>query len=171
MQQFSSWLSSLLGLGAKPEDFSALQVSLRGLIVFVVALVLVRLSDRRSLTKKSPFAVVLLVVIASVLARTVNGSSPFIPTLVGATVIVLLHRLLALAVFRWPAFSKLVKGDSVLLVHEGKLQREAMRQKSVCEEDIREDLRLNAKTEALSKVETARLEVSGNVSFVMKDSG
>lgn len=170
MQQLSAWLSPLLGLGAKPEDLSALQVSLRGIIVFLVALVLVRLSDRRSLTKKSPFAIVLLVVIASVLARSINGSGPFVPTLVGVIVIVLLHRLLAIAIFRWPAFAKLVKGNCILLVQEGKMQWVAMRRKSVSEADIREDLRLNAKTEALEDVEKARLEVSGDVSFVMKDS-
>lgn len=165
---FAARVAALFGFGLKPEELTTMQVSLRGVVVFLVALVLVRLSDRRSLTKKSPFAVVLLVVIASVLARAINGSGAFVPTLAAATVIVLLHRLLAVMVHAWPAFSHFVKGRSVLLVKEGKLQARAMRKTSVAEADILEDLRLTVKKDNLDEIESARLEVSGNVSFVMK---
>ncbi|HEY1770888.1 MAG TPA: YetF domain-containing protein [Chthoniobacterales bacterium] len=169
MAQFHDWMAAWLGLGLPPGQLTFAQLSLRGLIVFVSALILVRVSDRRSLTKKSPFAVVLLVVIASVLARAVNGNAPFFATIGAVAVIVFAHRLLAAVVSRWPAFSRMVKGHPVALVRDGKLLRKAMRGESIAEEDVIEDLRLNAKTDEIEKVKSAQLEVSGNVSFIMQD--
>jgi uncharacterized membrane protein YcaP (DUF421 family) len=169
MPQFHNWMSAWLGLGLRPNQLSFVQLTLRGLIVFLVTLILVRLGDRRSLTRKSPFAVVLLVVIASTLARAVNGNAPFFATIGAVAVIVFAHRLLAALVSSWPAFSCLVEGRSVVLVRDGKLLEKAMRIESIAEEDVIEDLRLSAKTDDLAKVKSAQLEVSGNVSFIMRD--
>jgi uncharacterized membrane protein YcaP (DUF421 family) len=43
-----------------------------------------------------------------------------------------------------------------------------MRRKSVSEHDIEEDMRLSAKTEELTEIKTARLERSGDLSFIAK---
>jgi uncharacterized membrane protein YcaP (DUF421 family) len=56
-----------------------------------------------------------------------------------------------------------------VLVRDGKLLEKAMRIESIAEEDVIEDLRLSAKTDDLAKVKSAQLEVSGNVSFIMRD--
>ena len=83
MNAWGEFFRALLGLGLEPKEFTFLQISLRGLVVFFVALVLVRLSDRRALAKKSPFDILLVVILASVLSRAINGSASFLPTLGG----------------------------------------------------------------------------------------
>src|SRR5207247_145000 len=83
-------------LGVEPKELTFLQVSLRGVIVFIVTLVMVRLSSKRSLAEKTAFDAALIVIIASVLARAINGSAPFFPTLGIGFILVLLHRLLGL---------------------------------------------------------------------------
>lgn len=130
---------------------------------------MVRLSDRRSLTKKSPFDQVLVIILASVLARAVNGSSAFFPTLGGAALLVGAHRLLALACCRWSSLTALIKGRPRVLVRDGELQVETMRSQQITGDDVREDLRLSAKTEELRKVQIARLEASGDVSFILRE--
>ena len=55
MQTIWNALYSALGLASDPKDLTLLQVSLRGLIVFVVTLIIIRLGDRRSLAQKSAF--------------------------------------------------------------------------------------------------------------------
>ena len=70
------------------------QISLRGVIVFVAALVIVRFGDRRFLSQKTAFDAVLGFILASMLARAVNGTAAFFPTLGGGLVLVVLHRLL-----------------------------------------------------------------------------
>src|SRR5213083_1191 len=95
---------TLLGLSVEPKNLTFVQISLRGIIVFVAALAMVRLGHKRSLSHKTPFDAVLLVILASVLSRAINGSAAFFATLGGGLVLVLLHRLLALIAFHWHWF-------------------------------------------------------------------
>ena len=64
-------LEVLLGLGHEAGSLSFLQISLRGVIVFVAALVIVRCGDRRFLSQKTAFDAVLGFILASMLARAV----------------------------------------------------------------------------------------------------
>lgn len=169
MQTLFDSMQSALGLGLEPKSLTFLQISLRGFIVFIVALVLARVSDRRGLTRKSPFDLILVVCFSSVLARAINGSSAFFPSLGGAAVLVLAHRLLAFASCRWRPFAVLVKGRPSILVRDGELQRDAMRRRQISDEDLHEDMRLGVDTEDLAKVKIARLEVSGDVSFILSE--
>src|SRR5256714_10875722 len=95
MKAFYNFVGPLLGLGAEPKDLTFDQISLRGIIVFLATLIMVRLGHKRSLARKTPFDAVLLVILAAVLSRAINGSAPFFPTLGGGVVLVLLHRLFA----------------------------------------------------------------------------
>lgn len=163
-------LSSLLGLGVEPKDLALTQIGLRCIIVFAWSLLLVRISDRRSLTKKSPFDIILVVILASVLARAINGNSNFFATLGGAGVFVLLHRALAFFSARWLGITAVIKGRPAVLVANGKLQHPAMRRADISRPDIEEDMRLSAHIEDLQKVTSARLEVNGEVSFILAES-
>jgi uncharacterized membrane protein YcaP (DUF421 family) len=166
MNTFSQFVQALLGLGTEPKELTSLQVSIRGVIVFVATLIMVRLSSKRSLAEKTAFDAVLLVIIASMLARAINGSSPFFPTLGTGFVLVVLHRLLGLAAYYSHGFGILIKGKPVVLVENGKLQRRNMRLNHISEHDLEEDMRLDAQTEDLSKIKIARVERSGDISFI-----
>src|SRR5438876_6151415 len=166
MNTFSQTIETLLWLGAEPKDLTALQVSLRGVIIFIATLVLMRISSRRSLAEKTAFDAALIVIIASVLARAINGSAPFFPTLIVGVVLVLLHRLFALGAYGSHGFGILVKGKAVVLVHNGKCDRRQMCRSHISPHDLEEDMRLEAATEDLSKIRIARLERSGDISFI-----
>ena len=108
MNSFSQLVETLLGVGVEPKELTSLQVSIRGVIVFVAALIMVRLSNKRSLAEKTAFDTTLIVIIASVLARAINGSAPLFPTLVVGFVLVILHRLFAVGAYFSHAFGILV---------------------------------------------------------------
>jgi uncharacterized membrane protein YcaP (DUF421 family) len=166
MNTFSQFVQALLGLGAEPKELTSLQVLIRGVIVFVATLIMVRLSSKRSLAEKTAFDAVLIVIIASVLSRAINGSAPFFPTLLVGFVLVVLHRLFAVGAYFSHAFGILIKGNAVVLVENGKLQRRIMRLNHISEHDLEEDMRLDAGTEDLSKIKVARVERSGDISFI-----
>ena len=63
MNAFWNSFETLLGLGVEPRDLTFVQISLRGIIVFLVTLAAVRLGHKRSLTRKTPFDAVLLVIL------------------------------------------------------------------------------------------------------------
>ena len=166
MNTISQLFEELLGLGVEPKQLTFLQISIRGIIVFAATLVMVRISSKRSLAEKTAFDATLLVIIASVLARAINGSAPFFPTLGTGFVLVLLHRFLALTAYYSHSFGILIKGKATVLVESGKLQRRNMSINHISEHDLEEDMRLDAGTEDPSKIKVARLERSGDISFI-----
>jgi uncharacterized membrane protein YcaP (DUF421 family) len=166
MNTISQLFEGLLGLSMEPKQLTFVQISLRGIIVFVATLVMVRLSSKRSLAEKTAFDAVLLVIVASVLARAINGSAAFWPTLGTGFVLVVLHRLLGAAAYYSHGFGILIKGKAVVLVENGKLQRKNMQLNHISEHDLEEDMRLDAATEDLSKIKVARIERSGDISFI-----
>jgi len=166
MNTFPQLLYTLLGIGTEPRDLTFLQVSIRGVIVFLATLIMVRLGSKRSLAEKTAFDTVFIVIIGSMLARAINGSEAFFPTLGTGFVLVFLHRILGLAAYYSHAFGILVKGKPVLLVEDGKLARKNMLWEHISKHDLEEDMRLEAETEDLSKIQFARLERSGDISFI-----
>jgi uncharacterized membrane protein YcaP (DUF421 family) len=170
MNTLWDFLESLLGLAAEPKNLTFIQISLRGLIVMVAALAMIRLGTKRSLAEKTAFDAVLLVVLASVLARAVNGSAAFFPTLGGTFVLVLTHRLFGSIGCRWHAFGMLIKGQPDVIVENGNVNWKVLRRNHISKHDLEEDLRLNAKTEDISKIRIARVERSGDISFIKDDN-
>jgi uncharacterized membrane protein YcaP (DUF421 family) len=81
-------------------------------------------------------------------------------------VLVLLHRIFDLAAYYSHTFGILVKGEPVILVQNGRLQRKNMLWEHISKHDLEEDMRLEAKTDDLSKIRAARLERSGDISFI-----
>src|SRR6201982_2440964 len=121
MNTFSELLHSLLGIGTEPRYLNFLQVSARAVIVFIATVIMVRLGSKRSLAEKTAFDAVLIVIIGSMLARVINGSEVFFPTLGTGFVLVLMHRLFGVAAYYSHAFGFLVKGTPAVLVENGRL--------------------------------------------------
>ena len=168
MDAFWNFISTLLGLELEPKHLTFVQISLRGAIVMLFTLIIIRLGDKRSLSKKSAFDAALLIILASVLARAINGSAAFFPTLGGSAVVVGLHRLMAFVSYKSDGFRRLVKGTPTEIVRNGQLIERNMSRDHVAEEDIREDLRLDGEDE-LARIKVARLECSGDISFIKKE--
>lgn len=168
MNAFWNSFENLLGLGVDPRNLTFVQISLRGIIVFLVTLATVRLGHKRSLSRKTPFDAVLLVILAAVLSRAINGSAAFFATLGGGVVLVLLHRLFAFLTFYSHRFGILVKGRPDVIVRDGERDIAMMWRNHISTHDLEEDMRLSAHTEDLSDIRAARIERSGDISFIKK---
>ena len=159
-------MSDLLGLNLQPNDLTTLQVCLRAIIVFVAALIIVRLAHKRFMSKMSAFDVIFGFVLSSMLARAINGSAPFVPTLAGGLVLVLLHRLISAISFYSDTFGCLVKGDATTLVENGVRDEAALRSERISNKDLLEEIRLNSNLGSWEEVKSATLERNGRVSVV-----
>lgn len=159
-------LTNVLGLGLEPRDLGTGQVCLRAVIIFLAALVIVRLGHKRFLSRMTAFDAVLGFILASALARAINGSAPFFPTMVACLVLVLLHRIFSAISFYSEGFGKLVKGESALLLQNGQPDHKKMRSHKISETDLLEEARLNGKVERLDKVQSAVLERNGKISVI-----
>src|SRR5438132_208588 len=168
MNVFWNFFGPLLGLGARPEELTFVQISLRGIIVFLATLIMVRLGHKRSLARKTAFDAVLIVILASVLSRAVNGSAACFATLGGSFVIVMLHRLLAWCASDSHRFGILIKGRPEVIIEDGDFVLSTMHRNHISTHDVEEDMRLSLRTDDVSKVKKGRVERSGDVSFICK---
>jgi uncharacterized membrane protein YcaP (DUF421 family) len=168
MQIYQS-IRAILGLGLQPKDLTFLQVSLRGIIVFIVALIIVRVANKRFLSKMTAFDAILGFILASMLARAVNGSAPFFPTLGGGFVLVGVHWVIAELSYRSDRFGNLVKGKPKTIVREGRLDRKVMASSKISEKDLLEEARLNGQVSRMEEIELATLERNGEVSVIPRD--
>ncbi|PYK32392.1 MAG: DUF421 domain-containing protein [Verrucomicrobia bacterium] len=159
----------IFGVDGHPNDLTVLQMSVRCFLIFAVGLALVRIGDRRSLSEKTAFDAIFIVLLGSILSRAINGTGPLLLTLWASTFLMLIHRLCAYIAYRSHRFGKVIKGQEVTIIRDGKVDWSAMQKKLVSKHDLEEDLRLDAKTEDLSKIKVARLERSGDISFIKKD--
>jgi uncharacterized membrane protein YcaP (DUF421 family) len=161
-------ISEFLGFKADPRDLTILQVSLRAIIIFVVCIVMVRVGHKRFLSKKSALDAVVGFILASMMARAVNGSTAFVPAIVGGFVIVLLHRFIGWCAMRSHRFGNLVKGTSDILVEDGILHPETLKRNNISENDMLEDFRINGGVSSPDQVKFSCVERNGEVSVVRK---
>ena len=164
-------LGAILGLGREAAALTFLQISLRGIIVFFAALVIVRVGDRRFLSQKTAFDAVLGFILASMLARAVNGTAAFFPTLGGGLVLVILHRVLAYWAQRSHVFGNLIKGRSDELIRDGRLDEALAKRRRVSVHDVLEDLRVHGNVGEISDVALGVFERNGQISVVRRTGG
>jgi uncharacterized membrane protein YcaP (DUF421 family) len=100
------------------------------------------------------------------MSRAVNGSAPFVPTLIAGAVFLLMHWLFAALAVRTHWFSVALKGSRIPLVRDGKVLTDGMRRAKITDEDLAEALRLQMHDEDPSNVQVAYMERSGDISVV-----
>jgi uncharacterized membrane protein YcaP (DUF421 family) len=160
--------STALGLGLAATDLTFTQVSLRAIVVFVIALTIIRLGDRRFLSQKTAFDAVLGFILASMLARAVNGTAAFFPTLGGGFVLVILHRVLAYWSRRSHIFGILIKGRSDVIIRNGTVDEAVASSNRLSEHDLLEDLRLHGNVASVEDAALAVYERNGQISVVLR---
>ncbi|HLL76029.1 MAG TPA: YetF domain-containing protein [Pyrinomonadaceae bacterium] len=143
-------------------------MSLRALVVFVAAIVMLKIGDKRFMGRSTAFDAALGIIFGSVVSRAITGNAPFGPTLAAGLVLVLLHWVLAAIAFRSHGFGNLVKGRNQLLVRDGEPLRNEMRKTHITEHDLNEALRKQGKPADMSQVREAHLERDGKISIVAR---
>ncbi|HEY6955264.1 MAG TPA: YetF domain-containing protein [Flavisolibacter sp.] len=152
------------------ENISSLEIAARSAVMFIAALLLIRMAGMRPFGKGEPFDQIITFLIGGILSRGVVAATPFVPTIVSMIVIILVHKLFAkLSIYnKW--FGAKVKGEKVLLYRDGTFLKENMHRVNITEHDIMEDLRLEVQLGNLDKIQEAYMERTGKISFVKKDS-
>ncbi|MFW6069625.1 MAG: DUF421 domain-containing protein [bacterium] len=158
-------VADLLGLGA--DNAALWQMAIRAVIVYLAAIVLVRLGEKRFLGKYAALDVILGFMLGSVLSRAITASAPFFETILGgALALVLIHWLFAVLSFHSDRFGDLVKGTDRVLVSDGDILWDKMRSSHISEQDLLSAVRANAQIGNVEQVKEARLERSGDISIV-----
>jgi uncharacterized membrane protein YcaP (DUF421 family) len=151
------------------ENISPLEIAARSAVMFLVALLLMRMAGMRPFGKGEPFDDIIKFLIGGILSRGVVGATPFVATVMSMVTIILIHKLFAkLSVYsKW--FGAKVKGERVLLYRDGSFFKQNMNRTNLTEHDILEDLRITVQLNSLEKIEEVYMERNGKISFVKKE--
>ena len=114
---------TLLGLSKPSSALDVGQLCLRAAIVYLVMILFLRLAKKRSLGRATVFDAILVIIIGSVASRAITGNAPFFGALAAVLVLIAMHWLISLGARGWPRLGWLVKGQSDLLIKNGKVDR------------------------------------------------
>jgi uncharacterized membrane protein YcaP (DUF421 family) len=161
----------ILGLEIEGKDLGVWHMTVRGIIVFIVAIFFIRIGDKRFMGRNTALDVMLGFVFGSVMSRAITGNSPFFPTLAAGLVLVLMHWLLSYIAFYSDRFGTAVKGDRRLLVKDGEIQWDRMKKSHISRNDLEQAIRAAGFGSEVGGIETAYLERNGDFSIVPRERG
>ena len=153
------------------KELNTLQVCTRGFVIFFIALLLIRLSGRRSFGLHTPLDNIISILLGAVLSRAVTGASAFVPVISICFLIVLLHRFFTWVLVRNKKIRELCEGKKILLFENGVFIQHNLTNALVSKEDILQAMRISLLSEDLVKVEKIYMERNGKISIVKKNSG
>lgn len=168
MDVLLDWIRDVLGLQTEP--ISITQMILRTIVIYIAALIFVRLGEKRFLGKNTAFDVILGIMFGSVASRAINSNDEFIPLIAASGILVLLHWLFAVIAYHSEWFANVVKGYSRVLIRDGEIQRDQLRQTHISREDLIAGLRRQVNNDQIAQVHEARLERNGEISVIPRSS-
>lgn len=158
-------IEQLFGHGTVLEPW---QMAARAFVLFFVTLALIRIGGMRAFGRHSSFDTAIVITLGAVMSRAVVGASPVDGTIAACTVLVVVHRILAMSTARWRLLERIVKGSSRPLYRDGHLDTHAMNSAGISRADLEEAVRRHALQPGLEHVREVDLESSGELSVIAR---
>jgi uncharacterized membrane protein YcaP (DUF421 family) len=141
---------------------------LRGAIIYAFLLVLLRMTGKRQVGQMSPFDLVLLLVLSNAVQNSMNGGDNTITAgMILATTLVSLNWLVGWLTFRNKRAEALLEGRPTILVHNGKIDHQAMRRVQMTLHELEASLRNNG-CAGPEEVRFAVMENTGQITVIRK---
>ena len=122
---------------------------------------------RRIFGKWAALDIIVSIVAGSNLSRAITGSAELFPTLAATSLLVLVHRGLAVAAARWSFASFLVEGRPEVLARDGVVFHDLRLRHAVTQADLDEALRKVSVADA-AETRAVTLEPSGTITVLKR---
>ena len=141
---------------------------LRGIIIYVFLIVLLRLTGKRQVGQLSPFDLVLLLVLSNAVQNAMNGGdNSVIGGMISAVTLVGINWIVGLFTYRSKKLEALIEGRPDVLIHDGKLYPETLERAKLTRHEVMAALR-EAGCASVEEVRAALLENDGSISVIPK---
>jgi uncharacterized membrane protein YcaP (DUF421 family) len=135
-------------------------------VIYAFLVVGLRLLGKRALGQMNIYDLVVIIVLANAVQNAMVGNDTSLACgLVAAMTLLALNRIVTTVLARSPRAERLMVGDPLVLVSNGKVVEGSMRKAGVTEDQIMEALREH-ELDDLSRVRLAVLETDGTISVV-----
>ena len=140
----------------------------RGIVVYLFLLVFMRLTGKRQTGQYEPFDLILLLILSNAAQNSMNaGDNSLVGGLISASTLMLCHAALARMAFHFPRVGYWVDGKAQVLIDQGKIDQNLMRQELLTREDVEAALRAGGCLHA-HEVERATIETNGQITVVLR---
>src|SRR6202040_3735166 len=100
---------------------------LRGIIIYVFLIVLLRLTGKRQVGQLAPFDLVLLLVLSNAVQNAMNGGDNSITGgVISATTLIVANGVVGIITYRSKRLEKLIEGRPDIIVHNGRIFTDIM---------------------------------------------
>jgi uncharacterized membrane protein YcaP (DUF421 family) len=145
-----------------------MDIAVRGAVLFLFIYLLTRVIGRRELSSLQPFDLILLIVLGDTIQQgltqddySVTGAFIAVGTIAGLQV------LTSYVSFRFRWARRLLDGDPIVLVQDGRVIQKNLRRERLTVEEVAEQARVS-QIASLEDVKWAVFEPSGSISFIPK---
>ena len=147
-------------------DFPPWHFLLRGTIVYIAVLFLLRLGGKRQIGQMGTGEFVAILLISNAVQNAMNaGDNSITAGLILAFVIILLSLLIDYITFKSKKMESLIQGEPRLLVHQGKILQKNLDKELLSVGELRTILRRQG-IHDIEEVQEAVLESNGSVSVI-----
>ncbi|HKG17239.1 MAG TPA: YetF domain-containing protein [Solirubrobacteraceae bacterium] len=141
---------------------------IRAAVVFFFILLITRMIGRRELSSLEPFDLIMLVVIGDLVQQGVTQSDYSITgALIVISTIAVLTALMAFVNFRFRPLRRVLEGQPVVLVENGRVVERNMRRERLTREELEAEGR-QQQVPSVADMRWAVLETSGQISVIPK---
>jgi len=156
-------------LGLEHGFLQIIYMVLRGIILYTVAILLLRLKlNRKLIGTRTPINFILFMMLGSLAAAGITGGAPFLAVLITIISLMIFNRYVGALLFIFPSLEKFFVGSADILIHNGNIQWENMKKNYITHTDLLNAMREQLHTNDLSQVEAAYLATDGNITFITK---
>jgi uncharacterized membrane protein YcaP (DUF421 family) len=140
------------------------ELILRGVLVYGLVLLLIRLSGKRQVGQMAPFDLVLLLILSNAVQNAMNGGdNSVLAGILSAGTLVLLNYAVGWATFKNKKIATLIEGRPEILIHNGRLHNDVMAKNQLTLQELHTALREEG-CASIEEVHFAILENNGNIS-------
>ena len=143
----------------------------RGVVVYVFLLVFLRLTGKRQTGQYAPFDLVLLLILSNAVQNSMNaGDNSLVGGLISAATLIGCHTGLSYLTFHFPRLADLVDGTPQVLVRDGHVDTQLLRDELLTIADLAAALRASGCL-GVHEVERATIETNGQITVVLRRRG
>jgi uncharacterized membrane protein YcaP (DUF421 family) len=147
------------------------ELVVRAVVVYVFLLFLLRITGKRQVGQLAPFDLVLLLVLSNAVQNSMNaGDNSLVGGLISAATLIALNFALGYATYKNKHIEAIVEGRPELVVHNGKVFKEAMARAKLTHHELDSALR-QAGCACVEDVQAAILENNGSITVLRRTNG
>lgn len=145
------------------------QIIISSVAVYIFIIIAIRLFGKKELSQLSVIDLVFILLISNSVQNAMVGSNVSLSGgLAAAAALFLTNYIFKQLLYRFPKFSRVIQGEAVMLVYNGKLAVKNLEKARITKDELMEAIREHGISD-IADVNLAILELDGNISVLSDD--